>query len=221
MRESSLGRPKVETFHWDRNILTWDASSPGMVRSPGMPLRFLSSKIKMVIVKHLIHDIMIQQHNAAPLSNLMEVPAEIEQTKLKEIGEKVLKYNHESDVQVVSPPLGGPLEANKAFLEQQVGKKRQVKLVSLDEIREKKASPIVFACADDGTWAPVVFALDEDVCGTPWKDDAFLKEVGQFLVANSLNREILLASRTSKDAKDRGMQFLGQLCGRSVTFWHC
>lgn len=50
--------------------------------------------------------------------------------------------------------------------------------------------------------------LDKDVDLSPWRDEAFLQEVGNYLILNGLNDKFLLAARTSKDAKNQGVQYV-------------
>ncbi|KAI1709898.1 hypothetical protein Ddc_13661 [Ditylenchus destructor] len=142
------------------------------------------------------------------LGDLKEVWKQVDKEMIKGLGEIVLKHGYENDACVMIEHRHFDLAANEAMLEEQVGEDRIAKPVLLEEIYAKGAHPTMFHCSEDGKWSPVGFGLDKDVDLSPWRDEAFLQEVGNYLILNGLNDKFMLATRTAKDAKNEGVQYV-------------
>ncbi|KAI1701504.1 hypothetical protein DdX_16047 [Ditylenchus destructor] len=151
------------------------------------------------------------------LGDVEEVSKQVDNEMIKGLGDIVLMHNHGDDVNVMVAHRHFDLEENEAMLEEQVGEDRIAKPVPLKEIYKKGAYPDLFHCSKDGKWSPVGFGLDKDVNLAPWSDEAFLQEVGNYLILNGLNDKLLLATRASKDVKDQGVQLVEYNCEKTRT----
>ncbi|KAI6219189.1 hypothetical protein M3Y99_01669100 [Aphelenchoides fujianensis] len=148
------------------------------------------------------------------LGNIDVVSKQVDREQLTEIGKIILAHGYEQDVCVIVAHRHFNLDPKEAMLERMEGDTRLAEPEMLETIGSLEgACPNVIVC-NGGKWFPVGYGpclklgSEEDNLLKACNDDAFLEEVGQFLVANGLENTFMLGARCSKEAKEQGVHFM-------------
>ncbi|KAE9547707.1 hypothetical protein FO519_009083 [Halicephalobus sp. NKZ332] len=134
------------------------------------------------------------------LGEVSIISKEVQKSDIDELGRIILRNAYEKSVSIIIAHRHFDLQPEEAMLEEANGLVRLSKPYPLKEIEDKGATPNILKCTSDGEWFPVGYELSVGQ-EMSWKDENFLKEVGDYLVKNRLADKLMLGRRFSGGEK--------------------